>query len=90
MSKKPAADLSALVSTKGSATPTNMPTRAAAPAAAPAPAPAGEEGNSLPLNFRVPADFRRRFKMHAAAHDMKLSELLYRAFEHYEQAQQGR
>ena len=88
MAKKPIADLSGLVATKGSAEPTNMPTRAAAPAAAPA--PAGEEGNSLPLNFRVPADFRRRFKMYAAAHDMKLNELLYRAFNDYERrAEQG-
>ena len=83
MAKKPIADLSGLVATKGSGEPTpNMPTRAVAPAAAPA--PAGEEGNSLPLNFRVPADFRRRFKMFAAANDMKLNELLYRAFDDYE------
>ena len=82
MSKKPIADLSALVATKGSAEPTAMPTRAAKPAAAPA--AAADEGSSQPLNFRVPADFRRRFKTFAAANDMKLNELLYRAFEDYE------
>ena len=76
MAKKPIADLSGLVATKGAAEPTNLPTRAEAPTA--------DEGNSLPLNFRVPGDFRRRFKMFAAAHDMKLNELLYRSFEHYE------
>ena len=82
MAKKPIADLSGLVATKGTAEPTNLPTRAEAPAAAPA--AAADEGNSLPLNFRVPGDFRRRFKMFAAANDMKLNELLYRSFEQYE------
>ena len=81
MAKKLIADLSGLVATKGTAEPTNLPTRAEAPAAAPA---AADEGNSLPLNFRVPSDFRRRFKMFAAANDMKLNELLYRSFEQYE------
>lgn len=85
MAKKPIADLSGLVATKGAAEPTNLPTRAEAPAAAPA--TAADEGNSLPLNFRVPSDFRRRFKMFAAAHDMKLNELLYRSFEQYEASQ---
>ena len=85
MAKKPIADLSGLVATKGAAEPTNLPTRAEAPSAAPA--PAADEGNSLPLNFRVPSDFRRRFKMFAAAHDMKLNELLYRSFEQYEASQ---
>ena len=81
MAKKPIPDLLSLVATKGAAEPTNLPTRAEAPAAAPA---AADEGNSLPLNFRVPSDFRRRFKMFAAANDMKLNELLYRSFEQYE------
>lgn len=78
MTKKPSADLSGLVATKGSAEPTNQPTRATTPTASP------DEGNSLPLNFRVPGDFRRRFKMFAAAHDMKLNELLFKAFDDYE------
>jgi hypothetical protein len=33
------------------------------------------------LNFRVWADFRRRFKTYAAAHDLKMSELLRQLFE---------
>ena len=57
-----------------------MPTRATAPAIA-ADEPKGSGGE--PLNFRVPADFRRRFKTYAAQHDMKLNELLYKAFEAY-------
>jgi hypothetical protein len=79
--KKPAADLSALVATKGAASPTkDMPTRATAPATA---ADETKGSGGEPLNFRVPADFRRRFKTYAAQHDMKLNELLYKAFEAY-------
>lgn len=40
--------------------------------------------NNMPLNFRVPGEFRRRFRMYAAAHDLKLNELLQRAFDEYE------
>lgn len=80
VTKKPAADLSTLVSTKGAAAPTkDMPTRA------PTAAITGDksQGTGEPLNFRVPAEFRRRFKTYAAQHDMKLNELLYKAFEAY-------
>jgi hypothetical protein len=37
----------------------------------------------LPLNFRVPADFRRAFKTYAAQHDLKLNELLRLSFDSY-------
>lgn len=79
--KKPASDLSALVATKGAAAPSkDMPTRTTARAAT-----SNEiKGTGEPLNFRVPAEFRRRFKTYAAQHDMKLNELLYKAFEAYE------
>jgi len=33
-----------------------------------------------PLNFKVPADFRREFKTYAAQHNKKLNQLLYEAF----------
>ena len=33
------------------------------------------------LNFRVPAEFRRRFRGYAASHDLKLNEVLIKAFE---------
>ena len=56
-----------------------MPTRTAAPAAA----ASTDEGNGQPLNFRVPAEFRREFKTYAASHDMKLNALLYAAFNDY-------
>lgn len=101
MSKRPAPALSAsLVAVKGTAAPApDMPGRAgttgvfptAKPEASPAsvdapPAPKGEGGLS-PLNFRVPASFRREFKTYAAQHDLKLNELLRRSFEAYREAQ---
>jgi hypothetical protein len=42
------------------------------------------EANNVPLNFRVTADLRRRFRMFAASHDLKLNELLRLAFDEYE------
>jgi hypothetical protein len=80
VTKKPATDLSALVTTKGAAAPTkDMPTRA------PTASITKDEskGTGEPLNFRVPAEFRRRFKTYAAQNDMKLNELLYKAFDAY-------
>ena len=35
---------------------------------------------AMPLNFKVPADFRREFKTYAAQHNKKLNQLLYEAF----------
>lgn len=88
MSKKPAAKLSAsLVAVKGAAAPTpDMPGRgAAAISTAEERDSAGREGEAAlaPLNFRVPATFRREFKTFAARHDLKLNELLRRSFEAY-------
>jgi hypothetical protein len=78
---KKAAPLTAgLVAVKGNAAPIlDMPTRSpAAPDSEPAPVEPG-----LPLNFRVPADFRRAFKTYAAQHDLKLNELLRLSFDSY-------
>jgi hypothetical protein len=33
-----------------------------------------------PLNFKVPAEFRREFKTYAAQHNKKMKQLLYEAF----------
>jgi hypothetical protein len=100
MSKKPAAALSAsLVAVKGAAVPApDMPSRGAA--TVPTPVAGAEshvvtprlpvregEGTLAPLNFRVPATFRREFKTYAAQHDLKLNELLRRSFEAYRMAQ---
>jgi hypothetical protein len=41
------------------------------------------------ITFRVSASVKRRIRMFAASHDMRLGELLQKAFEEYE-AQHGR
>ncbi len=92
--KQKAPELSAgLLAVKGAAAPAvDMKPRAAEPipvpepeAAQPAPAPPIEEAdrNDAPLNFRVSLAFRREFKTYAAQHDLKLNELLRRAFDAY-------
>ena len=87
--KQKTADLSAgLLAVKRSAVPAqDMLPRAAAPDATPA--AADNDRNDAPLNFRVSADFRREFKTYAAQHDLKLNELLRRAFDAYKR-QEGR
>ena len=42
---------------------------------------AGGGGNGEPMNFRVDPDFRRRFRLYAVNHGMKLTEVLLAAFE---------
>lgn len=39
-----------------------------------------ETAKSMPLNFKVPVDFRREFKIYAAQHNKKLNQLLFEAF----------
>lgn len=80
MSKKAAVLSSSLVAVKGQA--------AASPDATgrqhdPVPPPASA-GNT-PLNFRVSADFRRRFRQRAAAADLKLNQLLREALDAWEE-----
>ena len=78
--KKSAALSAGLVAIKGNAAPAHdMPPRS--------PAVDIESGGLQPLNFRVGAEFRREFKTYAAAHDMKLNELLRRSFEAYRKQQ---
>lgn len=80
MAAKKAADLTGLVATKGTAAPvTDMPTRTLKPTTT-----EDDTANNVPLNFRVTADLRRRFRMFAAANDLKLNELLKLAFNEYE------
>lgn len=78
MAAKKNTDLSGLVATKGQASPvTNVPARSALSVEE-------METNNVPLNFRVSADLRRRFRVFAANHDLKLNELLRLAFDEYE------
>jgi hypothetical protein len=53
------------------------------PAREAAPQRAEKEPNLTPLNFRIPASFRREFRTYAATHDLKLNELLRLCFEAY-------
>jgi hypothetical protein len=46
-----------------------------------------KEANLAPLNFRIPASFRREFRTYAATHDLKLNELLRLSFEAYRRLQ---
>jgi len=39
-----------------------------------------ERARAMPLNFKVPTEFRREFKTYAAQHNKKLNQLLYEAF----------
>lgn len=80
-------DLSGLVATKGQAQPVaNVPPRSAAPAAQPE--QDQDSAGLVPMNFRVSAELRREFKVYAAENDLKLVELLRRAFLAYK-AQNG-
>jgi hypothetical protein len=79
MSKKSAELSAGLVAVKGQAAPANdMPGRTAA---------AKPEAGQDPLNFRVSSEFRREFKIYAAAHDLKLNELLVKSFQSYRKQQ---
>jgi hypothetical protein len=85
--KKTASLSPSLIAAKGSAAPVaDMPTRSAAVPVHEQPEKDTETG-LMPLNFRIPAGFRREFKTYAAAHDLKLNELLKRAFESYRKQQ---
>ena len=82
--KKPVPLSAGLVAVKGSAVPAHdMPARSAPVAET----PTTEVGGLQPLNFRIGAEFRWEFKTYAAAHDLKLNELLRRSFEAYRKQQ---
>ena len=90
MGKQPQAQLSAgLIATKGQAAPApDMPTRAAPSAPPPVASAARDPGEALEgLNFKVTVNFRREFKTYAAAHGLKLNELLQRSFDAYRKQQ---
>ena len=72
MTKKTAMLSSSLVAVKG---------KAAAPADATSrhPEPPALTAANAPLNFKVDADFRRRFRQRAAERDLKLNQLLREA-----------
>ena len=77
---KPATLTPNLIAIKGQGLPAKETAVRSPEPAAPAPA---EDAGLQPLNFKVPNDFRREFKTYAAAHDLKLNELLKRSFAAY-------
>ena len=80
MPSKKTADLSSsLVAVKGQASPSADVT-GRQPEGSPT-----LSGGGAPLNFKVPAEFRRRFRQRAAEADLKLNELLREALEAWEQ-----
>jgi hypothetical protein len=81
MASKKTADLSAsLVAVKGKAT-----AAADATGRQPEPPPAAASSSNTPLNFKVDAEFRRRFRQRAAEADLKLNELLREALDAWEE-----
>jgi len=88
MSKKPVANLSpGLVAIKGQATAVDsMPPQLAEDLdASLLPRDSKDSKSSAPLNFKVDAEFRRRFRQRAAEADLKLNELLREALDAWEQ-----
>jgi hypothetical protein len=89
MSKRPAIDLSALTSQAAAPmaeaaqrTPRTAPPAPESPRAT---AEKTKTANLQPLAFKVPPAFRRRFRQGAAAADLKLNELLFEAFDAWEE-----
>lgn len=81
-SKKPADLSSSLVAVKGKAT---VPVDAVPRQPAAVPDAPKEARANTPLNFKVDADFRRRFRQCAADADLKLNELLREALDAWEE-----
>lgn len=78
MTKKPAALSSSLVAIKGKA---QAPADATGRQPEPPPLPIANS----PLNFKVDAEFRRRFRQRAAEYDLKLNQLLREALDAWEE-----
>jgi hypothetical protein len=90
MSKRPSVDLMALTSEQAAPMPEatqRMPAPAVtrqAPTAAPGRATV-KTANLEALAFKVPPAFRKRFKQRAVTADLKLNELLFEAFDAWEE-----
>ena len=88
MSKRPTIDLSAL--TSQAAAPMaeavqRVPRAAPSAPASPEAAEKTKTADLQPLAFKVPPAFRRRFRQGAANADLKLNELLFEAFDAWEE-----
>jgi hypothetical protein len=88
MSKRPAIDLSALTSQAAAPMAEAAQRTPGTPPPAPPPRATAEKtktANLQPLAFKVPPAFRRRFRQGAADADLKLNELLFEAFDAWEE-----
>jgi hypothetical protein len=93
--KRPVIDLMALTSEQATPMPEAVqrtaPTVAAplgnSPAEIPAPTKKVPSADLQPLAFKVPPEFRKRFRQRAANADLKLNELLFAAFDAWEEQQ---
>lgn len=92
MSKRPTVDLAALTTEAAAPMPeaaqrTPHPSPARARAATPEAAARTRTADLKPLAFKVPPAFRKRFRQRAADADLKLNELLFAAFDAWEESQ---
>lgn len=85
MAKRPTVDLMAL--TAEQATPMPEAIQRTPPLQATAPDTGGRTASLEALAFKVPPDFRRRFKQRAVTADLKLNELLFAALDAWEEKQ---
>ena len=80
MSKRPSVDLKALTSEQAAPMP-----EAVQRTALPSPVGSVKTANLEALAFKVPPDFRKRFRQRAVAADLKLNELLFAALAAWEE-----
>ena len=80
MSKRPPVDLKALTSEQAAPMP-----EAVQRMAPPSPVGSVKTANLEALAFKVPPDFRKRFRQRAVAADLKLNELLFAALAAWEE-----
>jgi hypothetical protein len=80
MSKRPPVDLKALTAEQAAPMP-----EAVQRMAPPSPVGSVKTANLEALAFKVPPDFRKRFRQRAVAADLKLNELLFAALAAWEE-----
>jgi len=91
MSKRPSIDLMALTSEQAAPMPEGLqrsaPPTPAPPVKASIPITKTATANLQALAFKVPPEFRKRFRQRAANADLKLNELLFAALDAWEDKQ---
>ena len=80
MTKRPPIDLKALTAEQAAPMP-----EAAQRTALPSPAGSAKTANLEALAFKVPPEFRKRFRQRAVMADLKLNELLFAALDAWEE-----